>query len=188
MGIQQLWVVTAEILVKPGDLASDETKGFTNIVTWADSPKTAQQKASEVLRSYPNFAHAHRVLERIYDEKHMFPEAIVEGERAVALASDDTWMLLDLANTYALAGKKTEMKNCLRKAANLSPGGVLPEVGATAEIYVALGDVDRALKVIESAYRRREGGLILLKADPRFDSLKSDPRFQQLLLRIGLPQ
>jgi hypothetical protein len=52
MGIQQLWVVTAEILVKPGDLASGKTKGFTNIVTWADSPKTAQQKASEVLRSY----------------------------------------------------------------------------------------------------------------------------------------
>jgi tetratricopeptide (TPR) repeat protein len=104
----------------------------------------------------PNFAHAHRVLERIYDEKHMFPEAMVEGERAVALASDDAWMLLDLANTYALAGKKPEMENCLKKAANVSPGGVLPEVGATAEIYVALGDVDRALKVIESAYRRRE--------------------------------
>ena len=48
------------------------------------------------------------------------------------------------------------MKNCLKKAANVSPGGVLPEVGATVEIYVALGDVDRALKVIESAYRRRE--------------------------------
>ena len=44
--------MTAEILVKPGELASVDTKGITNIVTWADSPKTAQQKASEVLRSY----------------------------------------------------------------------------------------------------------------------------------------
>jgi hypothetical protein len=52
MGTQQLWVITAEILVKPGDLASGDTKGFTNIVTWADSPKTAQQKVWDVLKSY----------------------------------------------------------------------------------------------------------------------------------------
>jgi hypothetical protein len=52
MGTQQLWIITAEILVEPGDLSSGDTKGFANIVTWADSPKTAQQKVSEVLKSY----------------------------------------------------------------------------------------------------------------------------------------
>ena len=52
MGRQQLWVITAEILVEPGDLASGDTKGFTNIVTWSDSPTAAQQKVSEVLKSY----------------------------------------------------------------------------------------------------------------------------------------
>jgi hypothetical protein len=52
MGTQRLWVITAEILVEPGELPSGETKGFANIVTWADSPKTAQQKVSEVLKSY----------------------------------------------------------------------------------------------------------------------------------------
>ena len=52
MGLQQqIWIVTAEILVKPGDLACGD-KGFTNGVTWADSSKTAQQKVSEVLKSY----------------------------------------------------------------------------------------------------------------------------------------
>jgi len=38
--------------VKPDDLASGDTKGFTNVVTWADTSKTAQQKISEVLKSY----------------------------------------------------------------------------------------------------------------------------------------
>jgi len=50
--LQQLWIITAEILVPPGDLASGRTKGFTNIITWADTPKAAQQKVSEVLKSY----------------------------------------------------------------------------------------------------------------------------------------
>jgi TolB-like protein/DNA-binding winged helix-turn-helix (wHTH) protein len=147
----------------------------------------ALQQASATIEMDPNFAHAHRVMERIYDEKHMFPEAIAEGERAVALAGEDTWILLELAHTYALAGKKREMQDCLRRAANISPRGVLPDVGAPAEIYVALGEVDRALKALESEYRRRDGGLILLNADPYFDSLKPDPRFQQLLQRVGLP-
>ena len=94
---------------------------------------------------------------------------------------------MDLANTYALAGKKTEMQDRLRKAAKTSPGGVLPEEAGAAEMYVSLGEVDRALRVLENACRRHEGGLILLNADPRFDSLKSEPRYRQLLQRIGLP-
>jgi hypothetical protein len=79
------------------------------------------------------------------------------------------------------------MQDCLRRAVKISPGGALPDTGVTAEIYVALGEVDRALRVMEGQYQHREGGLILLNAEPRIDSLKSDPRFQQLLQRVGLP-
>jgi len=147
----------------------------------------ALQQARATVEMDPNFAHAHRVLGRIYFEKHMLPEAVAEGKRAVELSGNDPWMLLDLATTSALAGKKKEMQNSLSEAARTSPGGVLPEIGGTVEVYVALGEVDRAFKVLESLYRRRDGSLILLNADPRFDSLKSDPRFQQLLQRLGLP-
>jgi hypothetical protein len=54
-------------------------------------------------------------------------------------------------------------------------------------MYVWLGDPDRGWKVMENLYHGRDGGLILLNADPSFDVLKSDPRFQQLVKRIGLP-
>jgi hypothetical protein len=75
----------------------------------------------------------------------------------------------------------------MARAAAATPGGVLPDVGATAEIYAVLGDADRAFEVMESQSRRRDGGLMLINADPPMDSLKSDLRFQQLLQRIGLP-
>jgi hypothetical protein len=52
MVTKQLLIITAEILVKPSDLHSGVTKGFTNVVTWADSPRKAEQKVSEVLNSY----------------------------------------------------------------------------------------------------------------------------------------
>jgi TolB-like protein/DNA-binding winged helix-turn-helix (wHTH) protein/Tfp pilus assembly protein PilF len=155
---------------------------------WARRYDDAMQQAKVTIEMEPNFAHAHRVLERIYDEKHMYPEAIAEGERAVALSGEDMWMLLDLATTYALAGHMGDMRDTLKRVSKASPGGVLPATGTTSELYAVLGDFDRAFEVMESQFRRREGGLILLNADPRFDVLKSDFRFQQLLQRVGLPQ
>jgi TolB-like protein/DNA-binding winged helix-turn-helix (wHTH) protein len=155
---------------------------------WARRYDEAAQQAKVTIEMEPNFAHAHRVLERIYDEKHMYPEAIAEGERAVALSGEDVWMLLDLATTYALAGHMGDMQDCLKRASKASPGGVPPATGTTSELYAVLGDFDRAFEVMESQFRRREGGLILLNADPRFDVLKSDFRFQHLLQRVGLPQ
>jgi hypothetical protein len=57
---------------------------------------------------------------------------------------------------------------------------------ARAAAATVLGDADRAFEVMESQSRRRDGGLMLINADPPMDSLKSDPRLQQLLQRIGL--
>jgi len=154
---------------------------------WARRYDEALQQARATIEMDPNFAHAHRVLERIYDEKHMFPEAIGEGQRTVALSGDDAWMLLDLAGTYALAGKRKEMQNCVKKV-ETKHGGTVPEGIGTAEMYVTLGETDRALRALQSAYGRRDGGFIVLNAEPRFDSLRSDPRFQQLLRLVGLPR
>ena len=77
MGTQQLWVITAEILVEPGYLASGNTKGFTNVVTWADSAKTAEQKVSEVLKS-----HGWEVLgiedTRLFDESRSYDDEVLD--------------------------------------------------------------------------------------------------------------
>jgi hypothetical protein len=57
---------------------------------------------------------------------------------------------------------------------------------ARAAAATVLGDADRAFEVMKSQSRRRDGGLMLINADPPLDSLKSDPRLQQLMQRIGL--
>jgi hypothetical protein len=50
--MKELLVITAEILVKPGDLLSGNTKAFVNVVTWADSSNNAEKKVSQCLKSY----------------------------------------------------------------------------------------------------------------------------------------
>ncbi|MBA3601199.1 MAG: hypothetical protein H0W45_08195, partial [Acidobacteria bacterium] len=57
-----------------------------------------------------------------------------------------------------------------------------------ATIYAGLGDKDRALKWLDTAYNDRQNLLIFLKHDARLDNLRGDPRFQDLLRRVGFSQ
>lgn len=50
--MQELWVVTAEIVVPRGDFSSGLTNGFVNVVTWADSSSQVEQKLRQCLESY----------------------------------------------------------------------------------------------------------------------------------------
>lgn len=52
----------------------------------------------------------------------------------------------------------------------------------------ALGEKDEAFAELDKSYEDREWGTVLLKVDPRLDSLRSDPRCDELVRRIGLAQ
>ena len=62
-----------------------------------------------------------------------------------------------------------------------------------ASFYSLVGDKDRAFYWLEDAYRHKDstgadGGLLWLKGNPTYASLRSDPRFADLVRRVGLPQ
>jgi DNA-binding winged helix-turn-helix (wHTH) protein/TolB-like protein len=57
-----------------------------------------------------------------------------------------------------------------------------------AEVYVALGDRDRAFAWLEKAYHYRVSRVTNINVEPGFDPIRDDPRFDDLLKRIGLPK
>jgi tetratricopeptide (TPR) repeat protein len=67
-----------------------------------------------------------------------------------------------------------------------------------ADVYVRLGNKDRAIESLERGYRERSKGTegrqealkvgLWLKRNPVFDSVRSDPRFKNLLSRMNLSQ
>lgn len=50
--MQRIWKIVAEILVQPGDMPSGLTKGFMNVMTWADSADSARQKLANYIERF----------------------------------------------------------------------------------------------------------------------------------------
>ena len=54
-----------------------------------------------------------------------------------------------------------------------------------AQLYVRVGDLDRAIESLEHAYERRESALAWVNVEPTFQPLRSDARFQRIAARVG---
>ena len=95
--------------------------------------------------------------------------------------------MADLAIVYALSGKRGEAQKVLDKLIELARQRYVAPY-RMAQIYIALGDRDRAFEWLEKGYRERSFGesVMDLKASPFWDPVRSDPRFADLLRRMNL--
>jgi tetratricopeptide (TPR) repeat protein len=55
------------------------------------------------------------------------------------------------------------------------------------EIYAQWGNTNKALDWLETAWRRRDPGLVYLKTDPLLDPLRNEPRFQAIERALKFP-
>jgi TolB-like protein/Flp pilus assembly protein TadD len=141
-------------------------------------------QSQKTIEMDPHFAVAHYELGQALEQKHQHNEAIAEFRRAIELAGGNTTFESNLANAYAVSGRKEEATKIVqdlqsRQSENSSTDASI------ALIYVGLGDNDRAMIWLNKAYQARFNPSILMR--PVFDPLRPDPRFQDLLHRIGLP-
>jgi tetratricopeptide (TPR) repeat protein len=56
-----------------------------------------------------------------------------------------------------------------------------------ARIAAWLGEKEKALDVLEQAFKEHSGIVPLLKTEPAFDGLRSEARFQELVRKAGIP-
>ena len=55
-----------------------------------------------------------------------------------------------------------------------------------AEIYVRLGDREKAFALLEKSLQQREYSIINLKVSPALDNLRDEPRYRELLRKMNL--
>ena len=102
---------------------------------------------------------------------------------AEAAASNKTIYTAELAYLYALQGRKPLAEGYLQKLSQYAGEADDYEISL---IYLALGDKDRAFQFLDRAKENHSMDIILVKVDPRLESLHSDPRFAALVRSVHL--
>jgi hypothetical protein len=51
-----------------------------------------------------------------------------------------------------------------------------------------LGKKSEAVNWLEKAYTNRSGGMVRLKSDPVFDSMRTEPGFEAVMRRMNFPE
>jgi TolB-like protein/Tfp pilus assembly protein PilF len=147
----------------------------------------AEAQARRTLEIDPRFFLAHYYLGGVRQAKGQLPEAISEFRQAFDL-NGDSYSLAMLGQAYARAGNKVEAQKILaRLNEEAKSRHVAPY--AWALLYLGLGDKNRALDELETAYQRGDTNyLFVLKVDPLFDDLRGQPRFEALVRKIVGPK
>ncbi|HYY55910.1 MAG TPA: tetratricopeptide repeat protein, partial [Pyrinomonadaceae bacterium] len=107
-------------------------------------------------------------------------EALRAMRRARELSTDSPFVSIIHGQTLAAAGKRLEAEGILAEVdRNGSEHLVLPYHRAI--LFSLLGDQEKALDLLERAYREGDGWLVWMGVEPQFDSLHADARFIKLL-------
>ncbi len=151
----------------------------------ARNPEKALFYLGRALELDPNFAEAHLVLGKVYEEQNDFARAVSEFELSNRLFGDapNLWALE--GNALARDGKRSQALAIAHKLERASRERYVSGVDI-AMVYCALGDKDRAIGWLDKAHRNGGKGLNIIGSDPLFDGCRSDPRFAALLAQLGL--
>ena len=135
----------------------------------------------------PHVVIAHHRLGLALDASHRLADAIREFECARQLSAEAPVPSASLACTYAISGRREDAERTLQSLVARSRAEYVA-APCIAELYVALGDHDRAFEWLEKAVEERSSMLVTIQTSHRYDPVRGDPRFSRLVERVGLWQ
>lgn len=139
----------------------------------------------------PNFAVGHERLAHLYTYLGRFNDAIAEESMARALSGEDLQVVQSheeaLRKSLTAHGDQGYWRTLLDFATvKPNPPEAYDDAYGIAIIYARLGEKEKAIDSLESAYAERKIAMTEIGVEPAFDALRSDPRFHGLLRRVGL--
>ena len=129
------------------------------------------------------FARTHVWLGYSYAAKGRYPEAIAAFQKFIKLSGDDPSIQVSLGKAYAQSGQREKARAILKRL-ETTKEYVSPE--ELANLYVTLGEREKAFASLEKAYAAHDLQLQYLGSELDLDPLRSDPRFADLMHRVGL--
>lgn len=132
----------------------------------------------------PGFPREHAGLGLACIRKGSFTRGIAELELAQAFTKGLGRVKANLAYAYGVAGYRGKAADILNEFLSDFDPKRFPAL-MIAEVYIGLGDKDKAFEWLHKAIDQKDIG-VFLKADPLYDPLRTDPRFGNLLKRMNL--
>ena len=147
----------------------------------------AVEQLQWTVRHAPDTPIAHHRLGLALDAVHRRDDAIRELECAQELSGAAPAPTASrLACTYAIHGRRADAERALNALLARSRTEYVA-APCIAELYVALGDHDRAFEWLEKAVgTERSSMLVTIQTSHRYDPVRVDSRFGRLVERVGI--
>lgn len=158
--------------------SASPNRAMSHILFWQHQDDAALAQGLEGLRKDNKYLPAHFYLAFVYIHLGQYEKGIEEMKLG---SFGDADSLAGLAYAYAMAGAKAELQDALERLKHHPAHAYY----GLAQVYVALGDKNRALSLLEKAYQERSNRMNYLKVDPTLDPLRQDPRFKQLMHKMN---
>jgi len=133
----------------------------------------------------PNMTLSYLVLGTAYAQERRHAEAIELYEKGIALGGMWAYQKAFIGCVHTRSGEKEKAWNVLEELEETRRNSYVPFM-ASAFVFEALGEHDKAIEALEKGCEKRETNLAFLKTWPYLDALRDDPRFQEIEQRVGL--
>jgi tetratricopeptide (TPR) repeat protein len=172
--------------------------GLGAILYFARADARMIQVMEQTVKLDPKYAPGYDWLGMAYLQVGRFDESIEAYKKGLELAGGAAEVkagrghaygvdiMTGLGHAYGVAGRRREARQILGELRALARRKHVPPVDI-AFVYLGLGEKERALELLEQAYRERSWQVAFLRVEPWVDSLRDDPRFQSLLRRLNFP-
>jgi tetratricopeptide (TPR) repeat protein len=134
----------------------------------------------------PTLATTHDYLSMIYLERKDYQNFLVESKQAAQLRHDESALAIADAGQkgFASGGVEGMWEGMLPVRKEM----VDRDLGSAYELaaaYVALGKKEEALRYLQTAYEKREVGLLYLSRNPNFNALHDDLVYKEIAERVA---
>jgi serine/threonine-protein kinase len=176
-GQQALQLVDRGIALDP--LNGRQYRYKSEVLTLLRRYPDAVAAGRRALQLEPKFEAAHQMLG---DALLLLGQSAAARTEYEALGTDDPFRAARLALLAARTGDRAGAEQALTQLQQQAGAGASYQSG---EIYIALGDKDRAFAAFDTAMTANDPGLVYLKVDPFLDPIRNDPRYAALLRRLN---
>jgi TolB-like protein/DNA-binding winged helix-turn-helix (wHTH) protein/Tfp pilus assembly protein PilF len=165
----------------------------TNELAWVmiRQGKTAEGErlARRALDLDPHFPQSRMLYTRFLVEIGRVNEGLAMAESLVEEMPGNTDALFFAARAFVAAGREDRARSILSELEARSESTYISP-GMLFELNLVLGEIDRALDLLERAYEVHDPWMIRLnmkKGNPPFDPIRHHPRFMAVMQKIAFP-